>query len=88
MDVLSNGQHLQRRNDIVAAVDVQVKQVEWLHSDAGFGSGSLDSALQGAPKDLAGEGAPPLDVFLTPGDIALALTRDMLPILIIGGVLG
>ena len=88
MDVLSNGQHLQRCNHIVAAVDVQVKQVEGLHGHAGFGSGSLDSALQGTPKNLAGKGAPPLDVLLTPGDIALALTRDMLPVLIIGGVLG
>ena len=45
MNVLSNGQHLQRCHHIVAAVDVQMKQVEGLHSHTGFGSGSLDSAL-------------------------------------------
>lgn len=87
MDVLSNGQHLQGRNHIVAAVDVQVEQVEGLHSHAGFGSGSLDSALQGTPKDLAGQGAPPLDILLASRNVALALAGDMLPVLIIGGVL-
>lgn len=88
MDVLGNGQHLQGRNHIVAAVDVQVEQVEGLHSHAGFGSGGFDSALQSTPKDLAGQGAPALDILLTSGNVALALARDVLPVLIIGGVLG
>lgn len=87
MDVLSFGEHLQRSGYIVAAVDVQVQQVEGLHSDAGLGSGSLHCALQGAPKDLAGEGTTPLYIFLAPGDIALALAGDVLPVLVIGGAL-
>lgn len=83
MNVLGNGQHLQGGSHIVAAVDVQVQQVEGLHSHTGFRSSSLHSALQGAPKDLAGQGAPPLDVLLTPGHVALALARDVLPVLVI-----
>ena len=87
MDVLSYGEHLQSSNHIVAAVDVQVQQVEGLHSHAGLGSCSLDRALQGASKDLAGQCAAPLYVFLTSGDVALALARDVLPVLVIGSVL-
>ena len=88
MDVLSFGEHLQCSGYIVAAVDVEVQQVKGLHSDAGLCPGSLHCALQGASKNLAGEGATPLHIFLPPGDIALALAGDVLPVLVITSALG
>ena len=73
MNVLSFSEHLQSGRHIVAAVYVQVQQVEGLHSHTGFGPCRLHCALQGAPKDLAGQGSTPLHILLTPGHITFAL---------------
>ena len=73
MNVFCFGQHLQRRCDIVAGVDIQMQQVEGLYSDAGFCPGSFHRALQCPSKDLTGEGSATLYVFLAASDIAFAL---------------
>ena len=86
MDVFRLGEHLQGCRDIVDTLDVQVQQVEGLNCDAGFGPGSLHSALKSPSKDVAGQRPAALYILFTSGHIALALTSNVVPVLVIGGV--
>ncbi len=86
MDVFRLSKHLQGCRDVVHTLDIQVQQVEGLNGDAGFGPGSLHSALKSPSKDLAGQRPASLYIFFTSDHIALALTGDMVPVVIIGGV--
>jgi len=85
MDVFRLSKNLQGCRDIVHTLDIQVQQVEGLNRDAGFGPGGLHGALKCPSKDLAGQRPAALYIFLTSGHIALALTRNVVPIVIIGG---
>ena len=83
MNVLWLSQRLQRCSDVVHLVDVKVQQIEGLDCDTGLSPSSLHCALNSPSKDLAGQRPAPLYVLLTPGDIALALTRNVLPVFIV-----
>ncbi len=85
MDVFRLSKNLQGCRDIVHTLDIQVQQVEGLNRDAGFGPGGLHGALKCPSKDLAGQRPAALYIFFTSGHIALALTRNVVPIVIIGG---
>jgi len=86
MDVFRLGEHLQCCRDIVHTLDIQVQQIEGLNRDAGFGPGGLHGALNSPSKDLAGQRPAALYIFLTSGHIALALTSNVFPVLVVRGV--
>ena len=86
MDVFRLGEHLQGCRDIVHTLDVQVQQIEGLNCDAGFGPGGLHSALKSPSKDVAGQRPAALYILFTSGHIALALTSNVVPVLVVGGV--
>ena len=86
MDVFRLSKHLQGCRDIVHTLDIQVQQVKGLNRDAGFGPCGLHGALKCPSKDLAGQRPATLYIFFTSGHIALTLPRNMVPVVIIGGV--
>ncbi len=88
MDVFSLSKHLQGCRDIVHTLDIQVQQIEGLNRDTGFSPGRLHRALKCPSKDLTGQGPASLYIFFTSRHIALALTGNVVPVVIIGGVCG
>ena len=86
MDVFRLSKHLQGCRDIVHTLDIQVQQVKGLNRDAGFSPCGLHGALKSPSKDVAGQRPAALYILFTSGHIALALTSNVVPVLVVGGV--